>query len=250
MKISRKLITIILLLPCAAFGWPSSGGGVSSTSSNKVGLGTALAPAILFGASSDTGLYSPGTNLLALPALNRVLLGGAVDDTTSTLQLSNGTSSTSTPLAITNSGTGFSLFASSLNNPIVFKMLPVTSACCANQWTQTWSNGEYIINNADTGNILTMDYAGNTTFFGSLTSASKAGLTPIAITVGASPFAYTATATGSVAVSGGAVTNMTLTRGGTVVWNTTLSSDVIPVTLNDVVTVTYTTAPTMNELPN
>ena len=112
MKISRKLITVILLLPCAAFGWPSSGGGVSSTSSNK------------------------------------------------------------------------------------------------------------------------------------------AGLTPIAITVGASPFAYTATATGSVAVSGGAVTNMTLTRGGTVVWNTTLSSDVIPVTLNDVVTVTYTTAPTMNELPN
>ena len=85
---------------------------------------------------------------------------------------------------------------------------------------------------------------------GTITSASKAGLTPVAITVGASPFAYTATATGSVAVSGGAVTNMTLTRGGTVVWNTTLSSAVIPVTLNDVVTVTYTTAPTMNELPN
>ncbi len=88
------------------------------------------------------------------------------------------------------------------------------------------------------------------TLSGTLTSASKAGLTPVPITVGASPFAYTATATGSVAVSGGAVTNMTLTRGGTVVWNTTLSSGVIPVTLNDVVTVTYTTAPTMNELPN
>ncbi len=88
------------------------------------------------------------------------------------------------------------------------------------------------------------------TLSGTLTSASKAGLTPVAITVGASPFAYTATATGSVAVSGGAVTNMTLTRGGTVVWNTTLSSAVIPVTLNDVVTVTYTTTPTMNELPN
>ena len=82
------------------------------------------------------------------------------------------------------------------------------------------------------------------------TSDTTPGQTPVAITVGASPFAYTATYGGSVSVSGGTVSNLALSRGGTTVWNTTLSSDVIPVRAGDIVTITYTIAPTVYQLSN
>jgi len=77
---------------------------------------------------------------------------------------------------------------------------------------------------------------------------TQAGQAGIAITVTASPFAYTATYGGSVAVGGGTVTGMTLTRNSVVVWSTTLANDMVPVRAGDIVTVTYTTAPTMYQL--
>lgn len=73
---------------------------------------------------------------------------------------------------------------------------------------------------------------------------------PVSITVGASPFAYTAPTAGSVCISGGAVTQVTLARNSTVVYTSTLAVDQIVVRKGDVVTVTYTTAPTMYFLGN
>ena len=82
------------------------------------------------------------------------------------------------------------------------------------------------------------------------TTDTTAGQAPVAITVGASPFTYTATYGGSVAVSGGTVSNLALTRAGVTIWNTTLSSDVIPVRAGDTVIVTWTVAPIMYQVSN
>ena len=71
-----------------------------------------------------------------------------------------------------------------------------------------------------------------------------------AVTVGVSPFAYTATLGGDVAVAGGTVSGMTKTRAAVVVWNSLLSSDDIPVRAGDVITVTYTVAPTIYQCAN
>jgi lysophospholipase L1-like esterase len=72
-----------------------------------------------------------------------------------------------------------------------------------------------------------------------------AGVAGVAITLGASPYAYTAQAAGIVAVSGGTVSAITLTRNSVVVWSASTFSDLVPVCLGDIVTVTYTVAPTM-----
>ena len=74
------------------------------------------------------------------------------------------------------------------------------------------------------------------------------GAAGVAITAGASPFAYTATFAGSVAISAGTVSAVTLTRAAVVVWSVTASNEIIPVRAGDVVTVTYTVAPTMYQL--
>lgn len=97
------------------------------------------------------------------------------------------------------------------------------------------------------------------TFSGQVTSNTKnvlsvldtqTGQAPVAITVGASPFAYTAPYGGSVAVGGGVVTQMTLTRGGVVFWTTTLANDTVPVRAGDILTVSYTTTPVMYQASN
>ncbi|GAC1503714.1 MAG: hypothetical protein NVS1B10_08830 [Candidatus Saccharimonadales bacterium] len=73
--------------------------------------------------------------------------------------------------------------------------------------------------------------------------------TQVTVTVGASPFAYTAPAIGSVIVQGGTVSAITLTHlGGTPV-NIGVTAGVIPVVAGDVVTVTYTVAPNITFIP-
>lgn len=74
-----------------------------------------------------------------------------------------------------------------------------------------------------------------------------AGAAIASITVGASPYAYTATARGSVNVNGGTVSGITLTRGATTINLST--SGLFQVATGDVLTVTYTGAPTMNFVP-
>ena len=79
-------------------------------------------------------------------------------------------------------------------------------------------------------------------------AADTAGQPIVTLTVGASPFAYTLPARGAVAVIGGTVTAVTLTRGGTDV-NVGALSGYWSGMKGDVVTVTYTAAPTMDFVP-
>jgi hypothetical protein len=85
---------------------------------------------------------------------------------------------------------------------------------------------------------------------GGSNSAAWGGNAPIAaITVGASPYAYTAAAAGTVVVSGGTVSAITLKRGAPAAISVGETSGVIPVSAGDIVTVTYSAAPTMSFVP-
>ncbi|HET9087124.1 MAG TPA: hypothetical protein VFN53_06365 [Acidobacteriaceae bacterium] len=68
-----------------------------------------------------------------------------------------------------------------------------------------------------------------------------------AVTVGASPSAYVAPSGGQVFIAGGTVTSVTLTRNGVTL--TVADSGFIPVGIGDVVSITYTAAPTVTFLP-
>jgi hypothetical protein len=81
-------------------------------------------------------------------------------------------------------------------------------------------------------------------FFGALVAPPAAAT---AVAVSASPTSFTASERGSVVVSGGTISAVTLNRAGTVLaFGTTRS---IPVANGDLVTVTYSVAPTINFLP-
>ncbi|TGB34395.1 hypothetical protein [Burkholderia thailandensis] len=70
-----------------------------------------------------------------------------------------------------------------------------------------------------------------------------------AITVGASPFSYTATSAGTVVISGGTVSAVTLKRGTPAAISVGETGGVVPVSAGDIVTVTYSAAPTMDFVP-
>lgn len=78
-----------------------------------------------------------------------------------------------------------------------------------------------------------------------------AGLTALqTITVGGSPFAYTAASDGVLVISGGTVLVVTYTRGGTAVV-LGIVGGTVPVFKNDVVTVTWAiSTPTMTLIPS
>jgi hypothetical protein len=72
---------------------------------------------------------------------------------------------------------------------------------------------------------------------------------PVAtVTVGASPFIYTASFSGSVAITGGTVSAIALIRQGASI-ATGLTTGLIPVSRRDQVQVTYTALPTMTFIP-
>lgn len=68
------------------------------------------------------------------------------------------------------------------------------------------------------------------------------------VTVGSSPFTYSATAVGHLAIVGGTVTSVEIVRGSS---NVTLSSGppLVPMDNGDSVVITYSAAPTMTWLP-
>ena len=70
----------------------------------------------------------------------------------------------------------------------------------------------------------------------------------VAVTPGASPYAYTATARGTLFVSGGAVSAVSFTRSGTTIAAGMLGGQYDLVS-GDTLTITYTTAPTVNFVP-
>ena len=62
------------------------------------------------------------------------------------------------------------------------------------------------------------------------------------VIVGASPITYTATEPGTVIISGGTLTALTLTRGLVTV-ALAITDRIIPVGINDIVVITYSIAP-------
>jgi len=82
-------------------------------------------------------------------------------------------------------------------------------------------------------------------FFLKLSSRSVAK--PIAVSVGASPFAYKTPDNGLLYIAGGTVTGITLDRDG---WTLTAGANANPINveLGDVVTITYSSAPDVNFL--
>ncbi|MGS0981013.1 hypothetical protein [Burkholderia glumae] len=71
----------------------------------------------------------------------------------------------------------------------------------------------------------------------------------VAVTVGASPFAYTAPAAGTVLIVGGTVSAVTLKRGTASAVSVGATAGSVPVSAGDIVTVTYSAAPTMSFVP-
>lgn len=70
------------------------------------------------------------------------------------------------------------------------------------------------------------------------------------ITLDASPFSITPNAQGMLSVNSGTVSSVILTRGNI---NITISGDarsIIPIRIGDIVTITYSVAPTVYFLPN
>lgn len=72
-------------------------------------------------------------------------------------------------------------------------------------------------------------------------------LPEVQVTVGGSPFSYVATQGGSLLVSGGTVTQITLKRNQ--VYVTGLTNGFIPVSAGDVVTITHAGAPSLVFFP-
>lgn len=62
------------------------------------------------------------------------------------------------------------------------------------------------------------------------------------ITVGVSPFEYEAKEPGNIFLGGGTINTITLTRGDDTI---TVTGSLIPVAINDIVTVDYAVLPTM-----
>lgn len=83
-------------------------------------------------------------------------------------------------------------------------------------------------------------------FFVPASALNTSQLTP---TVGASPYAYTAPAIGDVVVQGGTVSAITRTRPGQSAVNIGVTAGIIPVQAGDVVTTTYSVAPTITFIP-
>ena len=77
------------------------------------------------------------------------------------------------------------------------------------------------------------------------TQLNKIGAAPVALTVGASPYAYTAPIGGAVTITGGTVSSVTLTRAGTLVLSLASTGEQLHVRAGDVVTVTYTAVPSI-----
>ena len=71
------------------------------------------------------------------------------------------------------------------------------------------------------------------------------------ITLTASPFSYTAVEPGNLAISGGTISAITLTRGTTVITlATSAAAKLVPVAIGDIVTITYSILPTLQFIPS
>jgi hypothetical protein len=85
-------------------------------------------------------------------------------------------------------------------------------------------------------------------FWGGLFTGTPTG--PISvITVSASPFTYTATAGGTVIISGGTVTQVKFSRDGATFYVTGQTAGMFPVSQGDQLVITHSVPPTMTFVP-
>ena len=80
-----------------------------------------------------------------------------------------------------------------------------------------------------------------------LNSFSTAPTQEQAITVGPSPATFQATSNGTILIMGGTVSAISLTRNST--YNLGVTSGYIPLSIGDIVTITYTGVPTCTWFP-
>ncbi len=78
-------------------------------------------------------------------------------------------------------------------------------------------------------------------------SFSQAPNPVLAVVVGASPFAFTPNIASNVVITGGTVSAIVLSRGGI---NITLPGPIVPISIADTVTVTWSFKPTIQILPD
>lgn len=79
-----------------------------------------------------------------------------------------------------------------------------------------------------------------------LNSLSTVPQQDIPITVGPSPATFQATANGSVVISG-TVTGISITRNGT--YNLGTTTNMVPMSIGDILTITYSALPTLTWMP-
>lgn len=101
-------------------------------------------------------------------------------------------------------------------------------------------------NNATTVSNLTTSTNANTTAIATLNAAPGA---VVVVTVGASPFVYKASQKGALVISGGALRRVEITRDGTTFYSTGAFRGMFPLSTNDSIRVTFTTAPVLTYFP-
>ena len=69
-----------------------------------------------------------------------------------------------------------------------------------------------------------------------------------AITLSGSPFSYTANNNGTLIVSGGTVSAISLVRGAVSIPLSTVRPIAVPISIGDIITITYTVVPTVQFL--
>lgn len=89
---------------------------------------------------------------------------------------------------------------------------------------------------------------GCTNYF--FTPVSVLNATQVAPTVGASPWSYTAPTYGSLVIQGGTVSAVTITRSGQSAVNIGVTAGMFYVQAGDVITITYSAAPTVIFIPH
>lgn len=86
-------------------------------------------------------------------------------------------------------------------------------------------------------------------WFGYLSQLSGVPSPILAVALGASPSAFKAPSNGTLAVTGGTVSSITLARARVSGVDVGFTSGSVAVAANDVVTITYSVAPTINFIP-
>jgi len=178
-------------------------------------------------------------------------IGGQTAPSNSSLGTSVNTNTDGITLvtAIANSNTTSIAGLTSTSNANATTVAGLKSTSNANATTVASLSATSLANTTTVAN-LTITTNNNTTAINNLTAVVNAAPGAVMpVTVGASPFTYKASKKGAVAVSGGVVQSIQLTRDGIAFYNVGLLDGIVALSTNDSVLVTFTTAPIMTFFP-